>query len=101
MAHLNQIYSRVYPGLRYITFVNGRPRAAIVTELEKHLNLHPSPDPLPDDYMALEPLLDSEAVREQIAEPDGERWKTECTRDLGDVWKIGKARLKALGLESQ
>lgn len=31
---LNSLYEDAFPGLRYITFVNGRSRAEIVPELE-------------------------------------------------------------------
>lgn len=34
---LNSLYEEMYPGLRYTTFVNGRSRAAIASELEVRL----------------------------------------------------------------
>lgn len=35
---LNAVYEEAYPGLRYVTFVNGRPRSAIVPEIEVSLS---------------------------------------------------------------
>lgn len=34
---LNALYEEAFPGLRYITFVNGRSRAEIIPELEVSL----------------------------------------------------------------
>lgn len=42
---------------------------------------------------------DEGAVKEAIRQPDSPEWKAECERGLGDVWLIGKARLKGLGVE--
>ncbi|WVO17435.1 hypothetical protein L204_105127 [Cryptococcus depauperatus] len=93
LAHLNQVYCKVYPGLRYITFVNGRTKAQIIPEFESTLGLSASPN---DPYW---PAIESEVVLEKIQRPEEEGWRRECERGLRDVWLIGKARLKALGLE--
>ncbi|GFZ48131.1 hypothetical protein JCM24511_05879 [Saitozyma sp. JCM 24511] len=99
LAHLNQVYCAIYPGLRFITFVAGRPRSAIVPEIEQTCDLPLSPQPLPEDFAVNEPKLDSDEVIRRIRDPNGEAWKRECERGLEDVWRIGKARLGALGLE--
>ncbi|WWD20692.1 hypothetical protein CI109_105168 [Kwoniella shandongensis] len=99
LAHLNALYCKVYPGLRYITFVNGRPRSAIIPELESILSLPLSPEPLPDNYPTSEPGLGSAEVEARVKPGESEAWKTECERGLADVWLIGRARLKGLGLE--
>ncbi|WVR08574.1 hypothetical protein IAU60_005629 [Kwoniella sp. DSM 27419] len=99
LAHLNQLYCTVFPGLRYITFVNGRPRSAIIPELESVLGISTSPDSLPDDYPVKEPALDSAEVQSTVKKPGTDAWKKECERGLGDVWLIGRARLKGLGLD--
>ncbi|OCF30738.1 hypothetical protein I316_07624 [Kwoniella heveanensis BCC8398] len=99
LAHLNQLYCKIYPGLRYITFVNGRPRSAIIPEMESVLSLPVSPEPLPDDYLTDQPALDSEEVKSKIKSTESEEWKSECERALGDVWLIGRARLKGLDLQ--
>ncbi|WVQ95599.1 hypothetical protein IAU59_002696 [Kwoniella sp. CBS 9459] len=99
LAHLNQLYCKVYPGLRYITFVNGRPRSAIIPEMESVLSLPISPEPLPDEFPTDQPAIDSDEVDSRIKSPETEDWRKECERALGDVWLIGRARLKGLGLE--
>ncbi|WVQ86043.1 hypothetical protein IAT38_008211 [Cryptococcus sp. DSM 104549] len=93
LAHLNQVYCKIYPGLRYITFVNGRSRAEIIPELEGILGLTPSLE-APE-----EPALDSDEVEKKVKSPAGEEWKKECERGLQDVWLIGRARLGGLGLK--
>ena len=98
LQHLNTLYCKIYPDLRYITFVNGRPRQAIVNEMEEALGVTVSPQPLPDDYPVAEPALDSEEVRTKVKSKDSAEWKTECDRGLADVWLIGKSRLKTLSL---
>jgi len=99
LAHLNDLYGTIFPGLRFITFVNNRPRAAIVPEFEGVVGLPVSPEPLPDDAPVGEPALDSDEVKGLIHSPESEGWKRECERDIGEVWRIARARLKGLGLE--
>ncbi|KAK8850509.1 hypothetical protein IAR55_004427 [Kwoniella newhampshirensis] len=99
LAHLNALYCKIYPGMRYITFVNSRPRSAIIPEMESILSLPLSPQPLPDDFPTSEPGLDSADVESRVKSPDSAEWKNECERGLGDVWLIGRARLKGLGLQ--
>ncbi|WVW80894.1 hypothetical protein I302_102885 [Kwoniella bestiolae CBS 10118] len=99
LAHLNELYCTIYPGLRYITFVNGRSRAEIIPEFESVLDLPRSPHPLPDDHPTNQPEIGSGEVKNRIKSPDSAEWKKECERGLGDVWLIGRARLKGLGLE--
>lgn len=98
LNHLNALYCAAFPGLRYITFVNGRSRAAIVPGFEETIGVTSSPIPLPDDYAADQPPLDSEEARRLVRGQETEEWKAECERCLADVWAIGKARVKALGL---
>lgn len=99
LAHLNALYCQTYPTLRFITFVNSRPRSAIVTELEHVLSLPASPVPLPDDYPTATPPLDDAGMLAARREVQGEDWCKECERGLGDVWLIGKARLRGMGVE--
>jgi 2-oxo-4-hydroxy-4-carboxy--5-ureidoimidazoline (OHCU) decarboxylase len=88
LAHLNACYERTYPGLRYITFVNGRSRAAIAEEIEDVLGISHSLE-------AEEPKLDSfTAVQVGAVE-----WRAEVERATQDVGRIAKSRLKALGAE--
>ncbi|WOO79592.1 putative allantoinase 1 [Vanrija pseudolonga] len=99
LAHLNALYNAVFPGLRYITFVNGRTRAQIVPELEEAIGLPLSPVPLPDDFEAGVPSLESDEVRKLVRDPSGEQWKAECDRAIADVWLIAHSRLQNMGLE--
>lgn len=89
----------MYPGLRYITFVNGRTRAQIVPELEEAIGLPLSPVPLPDDYDTASPALESDEVRKLVRDPSGDAWKAECDRAIAAVWLIAHSRLKNMGLE--
>ena len=88
LAHLNACYERVYPGLVYITFVNGRSRAEIKDEMEDKLGLEHSDS-------ADEPSLESLAS----VEVGGEAWTSELERAVADVGRIAKSRLKTLGVE--
>lgn len=99
LAHLNKIYSLLYSGLPYITFVNGRPRSAIVTEMEEHMQLPVSPDPLPADYPTAQPPLDDPSLKGRIATRSSDAWKLECERALQDIWRIARSRVASMGLE--
>jgi len=88
IAYLNTCYVRTYPGLRYITFVNGRSRAAIAEEIEDVLGIEHSlegGEPPLENFKAFE-------VGEN-------RWKDELGRAMLDVGRIAKNRLKVLGVE--
>ncbi|PIL24997.1 hypothetical protein GSI_12885 [Ganoderma sinense ZZ0214-1] len=88
LAHLNAIYERTYPGLVYITFVNGRSRAEIKDELEDKLSLEHTGS-------ADEPSMASVVS----VEAGSEEWKGELERAVSDVGKIAKSRLRSLGVE--
>ncbi|KAI5894994.1 uncharacterized protein SCHCODRAFT_02618296 [Schizophyllum commune H4-8] len=88
LAHLNAYYERRYPGLIYITFVNGRSRAEIAREMEDKLGLEHSLAADQPPLSGIEPV-----------EVEGEEWLREVTRAVGDVGKIAKSRLRALGVE--
>ncbi|KAF9820623.1 hypothetical protein IEO21_01326 [Rhodonia placenta] len=86
LAHLNACYEHLYPGLRYITFVNGRSRAAIKDEMEGVLGVEPS-------LSASQPSASSIAV----VQTGTKEWKDELERAVVDIGKIAQSRLKALG----
>jgi 2-oxo-4-hydroxy-4-carboxy--5-ureidoimidazoline (OHCU) decarboxylase len=88
LAHLNACYERVFPGLVFVTFVAGRPRAAVAAELEDVLAL---PHGLAPDAPALDTLA---PVR-----VGGAEWTAELDRAVEDVGRIALARLRALGAE--
>jgi 2-oxo-4-hydroxy-4-carboxy--5-ureidoimidazoline (OHCU) decarboxylase len=87
-VYLNACYERTYPGLRYISFVNGRSRAAIAAEIEDVLGIEHSLD-------SEEPALETF----EAADVGGNRWKGELDRATKDVGRIAKSRLKSLGAE--
>ncbi|OSD03079.1 hypothetical protein PYCCODRAFT_1410050 [Trametes coccinea BRFM310] len=88
LAHLNACYEHRYPGLVYITFVNGRSRAEIKDEMEEALGLEHSLSPE-------EPPVQSVGQ----VEVGSEEWRQELARAIADVGKIAKSRLKTLGVE--
>ncbi|KAG6910203.1 hypothetical protein DXG01_012338 [Tephrocybe rancida] len=87
LAHLNACYEARYPGLRYITFVNGRSRQAIAEEMEDKLAFTHSLSPDTPDLANVAGIsVDSEA------------WGAELQRAIGDIGQIAKSRLGALGV---
>ncbi|WVO20500.1 uncharacterized protein IAS62_001797 [Cryptococcus decagattii] len=96
LTHLNQLYCKVYPGLRYITFVNGRTRAQIIPEFESILGLPHSSVGIDEPKI---PPLNSAEVDQMVKTPEMVEWRKECDRGLQNVWLIGRARLQGLGLE--
>ena len=88
LSHLNACYEIRYPGLRYITFVNGRTRLEIAEEMENMLGFPHSLSP-PDN-----PPFDT------ICSVDisSEEWKRELDRAVHDIGLIAKSRLAALGV---
>ncbi|KAH9924740.1 OHCU decarboxylase-domain-containing protein [Fomitopsis serialis] len=86
LAHLNACYEHRYPGLRYITFVNGRSRSAIKDEMEGVLGFEPSLSPD-------KPLLEAAGS----IEVGSEEWIRELERAIGDLGKIAQSRLQAVG----
>ncbi|TFK39936.1 Oxo-4-hydroxy-4-carboxy-5-ureidoimidazoline decarboxylase [Crucibulum laeve] len=88
LAHLNACYEARYPGLRYITFVNGRSRAAIAEEMEDVLGLQYSLSP--DD-----PLVSNVSP----VDTNSEAWLSELHRAVQDVGRIARSRLVAIGVQ--
>ncbi|KAI0331442.1 hypothetical protein GY45DRAFT_1322240 [Cubamyces sp. BRFM 1775] len=89
LAHLNACYGHRYPGLIYVTFVNGRSRAEIKDEMEDVLGLEHSLSPNEPPVTSL-----------RSVDVGTEEWKKELERAVTDVGKIAKSRLKALGVDS-
>ncbi|TFK51723.1 hypothetical protein OE88DRAFT_1462765 [Heliocybe sulcata] len=88
LAHLNACYEYQYPGLRYITFVNGRPRSAIAEEMEGVLGI---PHSLSPDQPPVEAV--------GVVEAGSPEWRSELSRAVEDVGRIAKSRLAALGMQ--
>ena len=87
LAHLNACYEATYPGLRYITFVNGRSRSEIAAEMEEVLHV-------PHSFSSTEPVLGSISP----IDPTSQDWRSELDRAVYDIGCIAKSRLRALGL---
>lgn len=88
LEHLNACYEARYPGLRYITFVNGRSRALIAEEMEDRLGLaHSLSSPTEPDVSTITALSSEDPM-----------WKRELDRAVGDVGLIARSRLTALGV---
>ena len=87
LSHLNACYEIRYPGLRYITFVNGRTRLEIAEEMEDMLCLPHSLSPDNPPFDTIYPV--------DIA---SEEWKRELDRAVRDIGLIAKSRLGALGV---
>lgn len=89
LERLNCIYERRFPGLRYITFVNGRARQAIAEELEQFLALQ-----------GVEVVASETAPPEvQPLDAGNESWTQEVERAVADVKLIAQSRLRAMGVE--
>ncbi|KAI0091723.1 Oxo-4-hydroxy-4-carboxy-5-ureidoimidazoline decarboxylase [Irpex rosettiformis] len=85
LAHLNACYEYRYPGLIYITFVNGRSRAQIMEEMEDVLGFARS-------LSADEPPPSSSGIISR----GSEEWKSELDRAVKDVCKIAESRVRGL-----
>ncbi|KAG0709174.1 Oxo-4-hydroxy-4-carboxy-5-ureidoimidazoline decarboxylase [Suillus ampliporus] len=94
LEHLNTCYERVYPGLRYITFVNGRTRAAIAREMEDKLQLGHPLESYPDGPPLNEPVAESL----NCVAKNSEEWTNELKRAVDDVGKIAKSRQNTVAL---
>ncbi|KAG8220883.1 Oxo-4-hydroxy-4-carboxy-5-ureidoimidazoline decarboxylase [Butyriboletus roseoflavus] len=82
LAHLNACYEHAYPGLRYITFVNGRSRAVIAEEMEDKLRITHSLSP---DEPSIESFVPIETCSHV--------WRRELDRAVEDVGRIAQSRL--------
>ncbi|KAJ8591789.1 hypothetical protein M405DRAFT_788387 [Rhizopogon salebrosus TDB-379] len=92
LEHLNACYEHVYSGLRYITFVNGRSRAAVAEEMEDKLQLGHPLETYPDG-----PLLNEPAVESLRCVAQGsEEWSNELQRAVDDIGRIAKSRQKTV-----
>ncbi len=81
---LNEEYERRYPGLRYITFVNGRNRKMILLEMEEKLG------------------IDESWVKgdsKEVYDVGSGEWVSEARRALHDIGNIAKSRLATLEVD--
>ncbi|KAF9517971.1 hypothetical protein BS47DRAFT_1338839 [Hydnum rufescens UP504] len=80
---LNALYERSFPGLRYITFVNGRSREDIIPEIGNILEL------------PIDPSQPSVITIHKMGSPE---WMDELARAICAVGLIAHSRVKALEL---
>ncbi|KAH8925356.1 hypothetical protein BT69DRAFT_1348809 [Atractiella rhizophila] len=85
---LNARYEDLFPGLRYITFVNSRSRSAIASELESRIK-------------EWEAVLREEGKGKERFEVESERWKGEVERAVREVGLIAESRAKKLESEDR
>ncbi|KAH8919865.1 hypothetical protein BT69DRAFT_1352834 [Atractiella rhizophila] len=85
---LNARYEDLFPGLRYITFVNSRSRSAIASELESRIK-------------EWEAELREEGKGKERFEVESERWKGEVERAVREVGLIAESRAKKLESEDR
>jgi 2-oxo-4-hydroxy-4-carboxy--5-ureidoimidazoline (OHCU) decarboxylase len=84
LLELNEEYERRYPGLRYITFVNGRSRKTIMVEMEEKLGIGDAWE---------------KGESKEVHQVGSEEWVLEVRRALEDIGKIAKSRLVALKVD--
>ena len=84
LSELNEEYERRYPGLRYITFVNGRSRKMIMEEMEEKLGID-------DDWQ--------KGDNKEVYRQGSDGWVLEVRRALKDIGNIAKSRLAALKVD--
>lgn len=88
LEQLNAFYEKKYPGLRYITFVNGRTRTEIKNEMETKLGID-------GEWGKEDPENAKEAI--VLVKEGSEEWVKELKRALRDIELIAKSRLNVLG----
>lgn len=84
LSELNEEYERRFPGLRYITFVNGRSRKTIAVEMEEKLEIGASWE---------------KGDSQEVYQVGSEEWVSEVRRALKDIGYIAKSRLVALKVD--
>ena len=84
LLELNEEYERRYPGLRYITFVDGRSRKMIMEEMEEKLRIG-------DGW--------EKGDSKEVQPVGSEEWESEVRRALKDIGSIAKSRLVALKVD--
>jgi 2-oxo-4-hydroxy-4-carboxy--5-ureidoimidazoline (OHCU) decarboxylase len=86
LTHLNACYEHAYPGLRYITFVNGRSREVILEEMETRLGVEHS------STVDQPPVVEIAVIARNSPE-----WMGELDRAVMDVGRIAKSRARSMG----
>lgn len=95
LGWLNEVYEGKYPGLRYITFVNGRTRREVMEEMENALGAENARGP---EWKGGECSSVGETSGEKRVQEGGQEWLKELERAVGEVILIAKDRVKKLSL---
>ncbi|EST09618.1 Oxo-4-hydroxy-4-carboxy-5-ureidoimidazoline decarboxylase [Kalmanozyma brasiliensis GHG001] len=89
LARLNAIYEAKYPGLRFVTYVAGRSRAAVADEIESLLG---------DKVAALKDAKD--LAKSEVRAHDTDEWQSELDRASDALWEIAVDRAGKLTAEA-
>ncbi|SPO27574.1 uncharacterized protein UTRI_04394_B [Ustilago trichophora] len=90
LARLNAIYEAKYPGLRFVTYVAGRSRAAVAEELASLLG---------EKTAALKDAKD--LPKDDVRTQDTEEWQSELERASDALWEIAVDRAGKLKAEAE
>lgn len=90
LARLNAIYEAKYPGLRFVTYVAGRSRAAVAEELASLLG---------EKTAALKDAED--LSKDDVRAQDTKEWQSELERASDALWEIAVDRAGKLKAEAE
>lgn len=90
LARLNAIYEAKFPGLRFVTYVAGRSRAAVADEIASLLG---------DKVAALKDA--NELSHEEVRAQETEEWQAELNRASDALWEIAVDRAGKLTAQTE
>ncbi|KAJ9480075.1 Thermoresistant gluconokinase [Pseudozyma hubeiensis] len=90
LARLNAIYEAKYPGLRFVTYVAGRSRAAVADEIESLLG---------EKVAALKDAKD--LAKDEVRAQGTDEWQSELDRASDALWEIAVDRAGKLTAEAE
>ena len=90
LARLNDLYEKRFPGLAFVTYVAGRPRAAVADELEQLLGKE-----------VTDSKVDPNAFPSKLVfKEESKQWHEEFTRGLDALWQIANDRASKMEAKS-
>ncbi|CBQ74011.1 conserved hypothetical protein [Sporisorium reilianum SRZ2] len=89
LARLNAIYEAKYPGLRFVTYVAGRSRAAVADEIASLLG---------DKVAALQDA--SDLAKSEVRAQGTDEWQSELDRASDALWEIAVDRAGKLNAQA-
>ncbi|GAC93702.1 thermoresistant gluconokinase [Pseudozyma hubeiensis SY62] len=90
LARLNAIYEAKYPGLRFVTYVAGRSRAAVADEIASLLG---------EKVAALKDAKD--LAKDEVRAQGTDEWQSELDRASDALWEIAVDRAGKLTAEAE